>query len=196
MAPAVECPGPPLRPAGCRARPQPGRQEASLDSSAAARVGVPARFARPAAPVASLPAAGSARPGARGNRALAPRNRGVGACAVPNAREIALALSFVVLLRFGRLHGRRRHRSTATGSALSSPTVAANGAPVNPRLELRPSTGSGLRVVAEAPPCPTTRSPMVASRLALPRCGTRLAPGLAPGAAIAALCARLRTRPA
>ena len=61
-----ECPGPPLRPAGCRARLN-RRTNAAVATTlwAARRVGDPAPVGRPAASVASLPSARSAWPGAR-----------------------------------------------------------------------------------------------------------------------------------
>lgn len=58
-------PGPPLRPAGCRARLNRRTNAAVAPLWAARRVGDPAPVGRPAAPVASLPAARSAWPGAR-----------------------------------------------------------------------------------------------------------------------------------
>jgi len=58
-------PGPPLRPAGCRARLNRRTNAAVASLGAARRVGDPAPVGRPAAAVASLPAARSAWPGAR-----------------------------------------------------------------------------------------------------------------------------------
>ena len=54
---------------------------------AARRVGAPAPVGRPAAPVASLPRPGPHGPALAGTALLAPRHRGEGRSAVPEARE-------------------------------------------------------------------------------------------------------------
>ena len=74
------------------------------------RVGVALRFAPALGSGRSAPSKGAAWPPARGNRGLAPRSRGVGP---PAARTDRCAPLLRRSAPLGRLHGRRRHRSTA-----------------------------------------------------------------------------------
>jgi hypothetical protein len=101
VAPAVECPGPPLRPSGCRER---------LNRCPASGSACALRFAPALGSGRFAPCGGAAWPLARGNRGLAPRSRGVGPPAARTDRCASLLRRSAAL---GRLHGRRRHRSTA-----------------------------------------------------------------------------------
>jgi len=183
--------GDPAAPGRLPATPQPPHEpRQSLRLVPWRRVGASARVARPAAPVASLPAAGSARPGARGARALA-RQAGRGAArGHPNpgstARRCGLkdaSTAGAATLQLG------------TASAYAAPTVPALRAPGTPaRKQLRSlrslrvatllaATARALRCAPSSlhsdrePPglrcAPARCAPPHPARLKSPRCARR-----------------------
>jgi len=164
-----------IRPAGTPLRPAGWPVALNPDKSGVARPRPALRFGRPAVPVASLLAAGSAWPGARGKPRARPFCRG--------AHQPAFTATFsdaAGLLHSGRLRGTVTDR--CGGAALLK----------YPRLR-------SLRSLSLPAPrgarCPTSRPLRYASRpdrRFVPRCGTHLAPGLAPGA-YDAFCSARRT---
>ena len=143
-----ECPGPPLRPAGCRARLN-RRTNAAVAYAWCRAAGRRSRSpacagsACGSAPFASAPVASarSARPGARGARALALTCSGVALRAVTLRPEPG-----------GRLHGRRRF-APALGLPLTRRRPLRRAALLSPRLELRALAVAAPRVAR----CPTPR---------------------------------------
>jgi len=113
-ATAVECPGPPLRPAGCRAHLNRRRQwrlasEPRGGGSASPRPPLN-RSGRPAAPFAALRRPGPYWPGARGDRATRPEASGRLRC----ARSLRPALSLRCL----------RCRQLCSGSPARTPLAS------------------------------------------------------------------------
>jgi len=185
-------PRPSAAPGRVPGTPQPPRRAAAVAGAwgRARRVGAPARVARPAAPVASLPAAGSVK--ARRSRGPRHSPRRVGASESARGPQGPL--------------GRWALSPCGSFTPLCSPSTDGGGIAPPVGLSLTPSpTAPGVRRSAGPRLVNSARFAPCASRCSLPYASRRLlrsfvaaSSSRAAAAALAACCARLaraRTKP-